>query len=73
MPRPVPLREVRDAPPPPSAQIIDARFKVVGRKRRVLGMIWRALVAVFWAAVIGFLIPPAWMFLQYVGSFLNGS
>jgi hypothetical protein len=73
MPRPVPLREVRDAPPPPSAQIIDARFKVVGRKRRVLAIVWRGLTAVFWAAVIGFLIPPAWMLLQYVRSLLSGS
>ena len=72
MPRPIPLREVRE-PAPLGAQVIDARFKVVGRKRRVLGFLWRALVAVFWAALIGFLLPPAWMLIQHVSAMLDGA
>ena len=66
---------MRDAPPtrlretpnaaPLGAQVIDAQFEVVGGKRRgVLGAIWTACVAVFWAALIGLLIPPAWMIAQ---------
>lgn len=68
-PRPTRLREVETAPPLEAAKVIDARYKVVGRKRRALKMLWRALVAVFWAAVIGFLIPPAWIFLESVGRY----
>lgn len=48
--------------------VIDAEFRVVGRKRRVLNAIWKALIAVFWAAVIGFLIPPAWIFFESIGA-----
>lgn len=70
MPRPQRLREA-DATPAPHARVIDAKFKVVGRKRRALAMLWRGLVAVFWAAVIGFLIPPAWVLIQEVGAMLG--
>lgn len=70
MPRPEPVR-LREAPgrPAPNAEVIDVKYVEVGRKRRgILGKIWFALVTVFWAAVIGFLIPPAWMLLQDIGA-----
>jgi hypothetical protein len=58
------LRETPNAAPF-GAQVIDAQFEVVAGKRRgVLGVLWTAVVAIFWAALIGFLIPPAWMFAQ---------
>jgi hypothetical protein len=61
---PIRLRETPNAAPL-GAQVIDARFEVVAGKRRgVLGAIWMAFLAVFWAALIGFLIPPAWMIAQ---------
>ncbi len=66
MPQPTRLREV-DAPPNDNGQVIDARFRIVGRKTRALRIVWGALVAVFWAAVIGFLIPPAWIFFESIG------
>lgn len=68
-PHPTRLREVEAAPPLEAAKVIDARYKVVGRKRRALKMLWGALVAAFWAAAIGFLIPPAWIFLERVGEY----
>ncbi len=58
------LRETPNAAPL-GAQVIDAQFEVVAGKRRgVLGALWTAFVAIFWAALIGFLIPPAWMIAQ---------
>lgn len=49
--------------------MIDVKYVEVGRKRRgILGKLWLALVTVFWAAVIGFLIPPGWMLLQDIGA-----
>ena len=66
-PRPIPLRE-SEARPVDRARIIDADFKVVGRKRRFVGLLWRGLVTVFWAALIGFLIPPAWMLAQEIAA-----
>lgn len=61
---PIRLRETPDAAPL-GAQVIDAQFEVVAGKRRgVLANIWMACVAVFWAAVIGLLIPPVWLLAQ---------
>ncbi len=70
MPRPEPVR-LREAPgrPAPDAEVIDVKYVEVGRKRRgILGKLWFALVTVVWAAVIGFLIPPAWMLIQDIGA-----
>jgi hypothetical protein len=70
MSRPQPVR-LREAPgsPAPDAEVIDAKYVEVGRKRRgVFGRLWIALVTVFWVAVIGFLIPPAWVLIQEIGA-----
>jgi len=59
--RPTRLRETPNAAPK-GAHIIDARYELVGGKPRgFLGALWIAAVALFWAALIGFLIPPAWV------------
>ncbi|HYD87699.1 MAG TPA: hypothetical protein VEA80_09505 [Vitreimonas sp.] len=67
-PQPTRLREVESAPLN-DAKVIDAQFKVVGREVRALRILWGALVAVFWAALIGFLIPPAWIFFEGIGEY----
>lgn len=71
MPRsePIRLREAETTRPLREADVIDAQFKIVGRKRRVFGIAARAMAWVFWAAVIGFLIPPAWIFFETVGEY----
>lgn len=68
-PDPVRLREAEAiAPAPDGARVIDAKFKEVGGERRtILGRVKLAVIAVFWAAVIGFAIPPAWMLVQAIG------
>ncbi|MBS0385385.1 MAG: hypothetical protein JSS00_08545 [Proteobacteria bacterium] len=61
---PIRLRETPHAAPT-GARIIDASYQVVGRKKRsLLGRIWITCVAIFWAAVIGLLIPPIWLIGQ---------
>jgi len=72
MPRqqPTRLREI-ETPPPQQGEIIDARFKVIGRKRRFLSLVWRGLVTVFWAALIGFMIPPVWLAFEYARDFFR--
>ncbi len=74
MPRakPVRLRQADAHKPLPEGNVIDAQFHVVGRGRGVLGSAWKALVVVFWAAVIGFLIPPAWIFFETIGAYFAG-
>ncbi len=67
-PQPTRLHEVA-TPPSDDGQVIDAQFRVVGRKTRAFKMLWRAVTLVFWAALIGFLIPPAWVFFENVGEF----
>ena len=61
--RPIHLRETPNAAPA-NAPIIDADFEIVTRKRGLLGNIWMGCVAVFWAAVIGLLIPPLWLIVE---------
>jgi hypothetical protein len=62
--RPTRLRETPNAAPE-GAQIIDARYELVGgRQRGFFGTLWLACVALFWAALIGFLIPPAWVMAE---------
>jgi hypothetical protein len=75
MPRNDTIR-LREAPgrPAPDAEVIDVKYVEVGAKRRrLLGRLWMALVTVFWAAVIGFLIPPAWVLVETVGSYFAPS
>lgn len=69
-PRSTVLRETPDAAPS-GAQVIDAQYQVVGGKSRgVLRRIKTALLALFWAALVGFLIPPAWVLVHEVGAML---
>jgi hypothetical protein len=68
-PEPIPLREAGPPQPLRERKVIDAEFRIVGRKRGWLGAAWRACVAVFWAAAIGFLIPPAWVFFETIGAY----
>lgn len=70
MPRPIPLREAPGAAPP-GAPVIDAEFRVVRRRRGVLGALRRALAALLWAALIGFLVPPLWMLMQRISTWLG--
>ncbi len=71
MPRPATtrLREQRAAAPS-EAPMIEATFKVVGR-RTWLGRIWRGFLALCAAAAIGFLIPPLWVFVQNAAAMLG--
>jgi hypothetical protein len=63
----IPLREAK-TPLPHGAPVIDAKFSEVGGKRRTIwGRLKGALQALLWAAVIGFLIPPAWVLIQLIG------
>ena len=66
-PHTVRLREVKGAGPAPANRVIDANFKEVGADRRTFwGRLRFAVMAVFWAAVIGFLIPPLWRLTQLI-------
>ena len=62
-PRPILLRETPHAAPA-GAPVIDARFKVIGRKGGAFRRVRKALLALVIAATIGFLIPPLWMLAQ---------
>ena len=65
------LRESAHAPAR-EAKVIDAQYSVVRgpkKKRGFWGRMGVALVAAFWAAVIGFAIPQAWIFAENVGAF----
>jgi hypothetical protein len=54
------------------AKVIDAEFEVIGRRT-----IWRrirvALLAVFWAAALGFALPQVWIFAERIGAFFAAS
>ena len=69
-PQPTRLREA-EAAPIDDTKVINARFKVIGRKRRFAQMIWRGLVTIFWAALIGFMIPPALVAFDYLRDFFR--
>jgi hypothetical protein len=61
---PIRLRETPNAAPA-NARVIDASFQIVrDGKRSVLRRVWQACVALFWAAVIGLAVPPAWLIAQ---------
>lgn len=57
------LREAR-GPTPADASVIEAKFTEVGGKAGFWRRVRTAVIALFWAAVIGFLIPPVWMLVQ---------
>ena len=62
--RPTRLRETPRAAPE-GAHVIEAHYELVsGKRRSFLGTLWIAAVALFWAALIGFLIPPAWVMAE---------
>lgn len=75
MPRsePIRLREADAHKRLRESDVIDAQFRLVGRKRRALGAAWKALLAVFFAALIGFTIPPAWTFFATIGAYFAGN
>lgn len=58
------LREATAAPAQ-GAQVIDADFKEV--RRTWWTKLKMALAAVFWAALIGFMLPPLWLLVQLIG------
>jgi hypothetical protein len=62
-PRAILLRETPNAAPT-GARVIDTSFEIVGRRRGFFGHVWAARVAIFWAAVVGLLIPPAWLIVE---------
>lgn len=70
-PRTTRLRE-SETRAPNSAKVIDAQFDVIG-KRTIWDRIGLALMAVFWAAVIGFAIPQLWILSQGVSAFFAGN
>jgi hypothetical protein len=68
---PIRARETRGAFGP-GVEVIDVAFTEVGGKRRTIwGRIKSALQALLWAAVIGFLIPPAWVLIQVIGDMVR--
>lgn len=70
-PRPTRLYETR-ARAGESAEVIDVPFKVVKRPRPILSSLWRWTLAFAAAAIIGLLIPPAWIVAQEIGEMLGG-
>jgi hypothetical protein len=70
MPRPIRLRQHATSTIDERAHVIDASFKVVGQ-RTLLGRIWRAILAVIAAALLGLLTPPAWLLAQRIGKWLG--
>lgn len=71
MPRPsvIRLREEPGADPGPK-RVIDAEFKVVGR-RSLLGRLAGFALALLAAALIGALIPVAWLVAEVVFAALD--
>lgn len=68
-PRTIRLQE-RDGPPPAAAKIVDAQYRVVrSKKQAMVQRLGATLLALFWAAVLGFAVPQAWLFFQNVGAF----
>ena len=64
------LRQMKGAPPR-DARVIDAKFtEVRGERRSWWGKLKLAFITLFWAVVIGFLIPPAWIVVQRVSEML---
>jgi|CXWL01.1.fsa_nt_gi hypothetical protein len=70
--RPDPIR-LREAPhaAPPEATVIDADFKVVGRRRAMMRRVGFWLLAFAGAAAIGFLIPPIWLIIEEIAALFS--
>lgn len=66
-PRSTVLRETPDAAQS-GGPVIDAQYQVVGGKSRgILRRARKVLMAIFWAALVGFMIPPAWILIHAIG------
>lgn len=63
------LRE-NPAAAPGKPQVIDARFTVVGR-RTIMGGIARFLMALLFAALLGALVPIAWVLTEEIAALLK--
>lgn len=71
MPRPSTTRLQEDpAATPGKARVIDADFRVVG-KRSILDHIMRFLLALLIAALIGALVPVAWVLAEEIAAFFS--
>lgn len=66
-PRATVLRETPDAAQS-GARVIDAQYQVVGGKSRgILRRVGKVAMTIFWAALVGFLVPPAWVIIHTIG------
>ncbi|GAM96521.1 hypothetical protein U91I_00140 [alpha proteobacterium U9-1i] len=70
-PHPIRLRESTE-PLADGARVIDADFKIVGRRRQVMRRVMFWLGAFALAAIVGFLIPPVWVAVESVTAALAG-
>jgi hypothetical protein len=70
-PQPIRLRESQE-PLADGARVIDADYKIVGRKRAFVRrlMWWAGAFAI--AALVGFLIPPLWVAIENVTAMFAG-
>ncbi|MBY0564971.1 MAG: hypothetical protein K2P58_12395 [Hyphomonadaceae bacterium] len=66
--KPAPIRLRENARTGPAGPVIDADYAVVGRKRGIVRTLVRALLWVLVAALIGFLVPPLWIFIETIGA-----
>lgn len=71
MARPHTTRLRESTPAPNSAKVIDAEFQVIG-KRTIWDRVLLALAAIFWAAVIGFAVPQAWIISERLSAYFAG-
>ena len=70
--RATPLREIKGGPAR-GDRVIDAKFtEVRGERRTLWGKLKLAVTAIFWAIVIGFLIPPGWVLVQRMSEAFGG-
>jgi len=70
-PQPIRLRETSE-PLADGARVIDADFKIVGRKRAFMRRLMWWIGAFAIAAVVGFLIPPVWVAIEDVTAMFAG-
>lgn len=71
-PRPTRLRPLPGAPAA-DARIIDADYREVGgRRRSFVSRLGLALRSIFWAALIGFMLPPAILIARTLAELFAG-
>lgn len=70
-PQPIRLRESQE-PLADGARVIDADYKIVGRKRAFMRRLMWWIGAFAIAAAIGFLIPPLWVAIEGVTAAFAG-